>query len=102
MPSPLSPSGSFEASPPAPPLLPLHAALLRRSVGALAAREHRCEHCGRTPLLGERVYLYETGEQPEALVCELCRARRREAPARSEEVRVPRAARAVRVRSRAA
>jgi len=33
--------------------------LLRRGVGALAADRHRCADCGRTPLVGERVHLYE-------------------------------------------
>ena len=52
-------------------------------------------HCHRTPLVGERVYLYA-----QAMVCELCRPRRREAPQRSELVRSPEHKRAVRVRTR--
>ena len=71
--------------------------LLRRSVGALAARRVRCVHCRRTPLVGERVYVY--GER---LVCELCRSNRREAPARSEIVHSPEHDRAVKLRPRAA
>ncbi len=35
----------------------------------LAEELTRCHDCGRTPLIGEHVYLYETAE----LVCELCR-----------------------------
>lgn len=75
---------------PAPPStggrpLPLHIALLRRSVGALAARASRCWHCHRTPLVGERVYLYAASAD-ERMVCELCRPLRRETPHRSELV----------------
>jgi hypothetical protein len=58
--------------------------LLRRGVGALAADRHRCEDCGRTPLVGERVHTYEARH---AVVCELCRPARREQPAHSEVVR---------------
>ena len=68
-------------------------ALLRKSVGALAEARDRCVHCHRTPLIGERVYLYS-----ERSVCELCRPRRREAPQATELVRSPEHARAVRVR----
>jgi hypothetical protein len=57
--------------------------LLRKGVGALYAGRASCEDCGRTPLLGERVHLFADG----ALVCELCRPRRRPAePERSEVV----------------
>ena len=73
--------------------LPLHAALLRRSIGALGAARHQCAHCRRTPLVGERVHLY--GER---LVCTLCLPLRREPPERSVTVRSPEHARAVRVR----
>ncbi len=79
--SAVSPSPGFEL------------ALLRKSVGALAARRHRCAHCHRTPLIGERVYLYS-----DRIVCELCRPRRREPPQATELVRSPEHARAVRVR----
>src|SRR4029453_17117594 len=46
--------------------------LLRQSVGALAERRTTCDHCRRTPLVGERVYLYAAAAG-ERLVCELCR-----------------------------
>jgi hypothetical protein len=59
--------------------------LLRHSVGALTERRTTCEHCRRTPLVGERVYLYAAAAG-ERLVCELCRHLRRETPARSEIV----------------
>jgi hypothetical protein len=77
------------------PTAPMERALLRRSVGALSEERPLCVHCHRTPLLGERVYLYA-----ERIVCELCRPRHREAPQRSELVRSPEHKRAVRVRSR--
>jgi hypothetical protein len=81
----------LSASPPAP----IAQALLRRSVGLLTDERPRCAHCHRTPLVGERVYLYA-----QAIVCELCRTRRRNAPERSELVRSPEHKRAVRVRPR--
>ena len=56
--------------------------LLRRSVMALAAGRDRCDGCHRTPLVGERVHVYEGGRT----LCELCRRERREAPLRSESV----------------
>ena len=66
-----------------PPML--ESVLLRKSIGALSSRRHRCAHCRRTPLVGERVYLYAAAAG-ERLVCELCRPLRREPPARSELV----------------
>jgi hypothetical protein len=70
----------------------LELALLRKSVWALTARRENCVHCHRTPLTGERVYLY--GQR---MVCELCRPLRREAPERSQLVHSPEHRRAVRV-----
>jgi CRISPR/Cas system-associated protein Cas10 (large subunit of type III CRISPR-Cas system) len=72
----------------------LELALLRRSVGAMAAGNERCEHCHRTPLVGERVYLYDSGE----MLCELCRALRRDSPAASRLVHSPELGNAVRIR----
>jgi hypothetical protein len=57
--------------------------LLRAGVGVLAADRARCRDCGRTPLIGEEIHLYERG----AVVCELCRQLRAEAPASTERVR---------------
>ena len=79
----------------ASPTATIESALLRKSVGLLTDARPRCHHCHRTPLVGERVYLYAS-----ALVCELCRPRRRDAPQRSELVRSPEHRRAVRVRNR--
>ena len=79
----------------ASPTAPIERALLRKSVGLLTDERPHCHHCHRTPLVGERVYLYA-----QALVCELCRPSRRDAPQRSELVRSPEHKRAVRVRTR--
>jgi hypothetical protein len=70
--------------------------LLRQSVGALAERRTTCDHCRRTPLVGERVYLYAAAG--ERLLCELCRHLRRESPERSELVHSAESAGSVRVR----
>jgi hypothetical protein len=72
------------------------AALVRRSVGALSAGRHTCRHCHRTPLVGERVYLYARGAQDEEIVCELCRPLRVAAPDRTLLVRSAEQAGAVR------
>jgi len=77
------------------PTAPIERALLRKSVGLLTDERPRCHHCHRTPLVGERIYLYAS-----ALVCELCRPRRRDTPQRSELVRSPEHKRAVRVCTR--
>lgn len=80
--------------------LPFEAMLLRKSVGALASRRHRCVHCHRTPLVGEHVYIYAAPGGAERLVCELCRSLRREAPARTEIVHSVERDRCVRLRPR--
>jgi hypothetical protein len=49
----------------------LELALLRRGVDQRAAGRECCSRCGRTPLVGERVYTVDEGG---ALACELCRA----------------------------
>jgi hypothetical protein len=59
--------------------------LLRRSVGVLTSDRNRCADCGRTPLVGERVHLYE--ECDGGVVCELCRPMRRGHPVATETVR---------------
>jgi hypothetical protein len=67
-----------------PTLLPadLELRLLRKGVGALTAGRAACADCGRTPLAGERLHHYGV-----AVVCELCRMRRRQEPDSSERVR---------------
>jgi hypothetical protein len=73
--------------------------LLRRGVGILTADRNRCADCGRTPLVGERVHLYE---HRGAVVCELCRALRRDDPVCSETVRHTEHGHGVRLTARAA
>lgn len=73
--------------------------LLRRGVGALAADRSRCTDCGRTPLIGEHVHLYERGH---GIVCELCRPLRRASPIATELVRHSEHGHAVRLAARAA
>ncbi len=73
--------------------------LLRRGVDALTADQRRCADCGRTPLVGEHVHLYE---RDRAIVCELCRPLRREHPAASQLVRHSEHGHAVRLAARAA
>ena len=46
----------------------LERALLRKSVGTLAADRVACVDCRRTPLVGERVHRTAAG----AAICELC------------------------------
>jgi hypothetical protein len=59
--------------------------LLRRGVGELEADRSRCIDCGRTPLTGEQVHLYDGRRH--GIVCALCRRLRREQPVASEIVR---------------
>jgi hypothetical protein len=73
--------------------------LLRRGVGALEADRDRCADCGRTPLTGELVHLYDGGGE---VVCELCRTLRRNAPVASEIVRHCEHGHTVRLTARAA
>jgi hypothetical protein len=61
----------------------LELALLRKGVGALVAGRHSCSDCGRTPLVGERIYLFARG----AVVCALCRPLHAAEPERSDLVR---------------
>jgi hypothetical protein len=58
-------------------------AMVRLSIEDLAAERAHCGDCGRTPLLGEDVHLYEGGR----IVCELCRQLRAEPPVSTERVR---------------
>jgi len=84
--------------------------LLRRGVGALEADRHRCADCGRTPLTGEHVHLYESPParphrppgRAHGIVCELCRPLRRDAPVATEIVRHCEHGHTVRLTARAA
>ena len=71
----------------------LELALLRRGVDQRAAGRECCEHCCRTPLTGERVYLYDGGR----VLCELCRARHRQEPLESHVVHTPAAGHSIRI-----
>jgi len=71
--------------------------LLRKSVDHLGEDRHRCGDCGRTPLIGERIYAYDNDD----IVCELCRALRGEEPIASRLVRHD-SGQNVRVRARVA
>lgn len=66
-------------------MLELEFALLQRGMDARAAERERCRRCRRTPLVGERVYVYEGG----AILCELCRSLKRERPSQSRTVHGP-------------
>lgn len=74
--------------------------LLRRGVGALTSDRNRCADCGRTPLVGERVHLFE--ERGGDVVCELCRPLRHGHPAATETVRHSPQGNCVRLTARAA
>jgi hypothetical protein len=73
--------------------------LLRRGVRSLTADRHRCVDCSRTPLVGERIHLYE---RISGIVCELCRPLRRSAPLATEIVRHSELGHTVRLTARAA
>jgi hypothetical protein len=73
--------------------------LLRRGVRRLSEARHRCVDCARTPLVGERVHLYE---RLPGIVCELCRQLRATPPLASELVRHSELGHTVRLTARAA
>ncbi len=79
----------------------LERSLFMRGLGGLTADRTPCADCGRTPLTGEDVHLYEGAGAPE-VVCELCRQLRREAPLASELVRHCEHGQTVRLTARAA
>ncbi|HUA11273.1 MAG TPA: hypothetical protein VMA83_04650 [Solirubrobacteraceae bacterium] len=59
--------------------------LLRISVGVLEDERRSCRDCGRTPLTGETVYVYE--DRRGELFCELCRRRDASTPSAQFAVR---------------
>jgi hypothetical protein len=77
--------GAMETS--AHDMLDLELALLRRGLDERIAgsRSQCCSHCHRTPLIGERIYEYDSG----AIACELCRRRKRAVPHGSHVVHGP-------------
>jgi hypothetical protein len=78
---------------PARPRAAFEVSLVGPSLRALAARRQRCEHCRRTPLVGERIFFY--GER---MVCALCRHLRREPPGREDIVHAGERGRTVKAR----
>jgi hypothetical protein len=72
--------------------------LLLKGVGRLIAVRERCADCGRTPLAGERVHLYER----DGAVCALCRPQRSADPERTQLVRGGEHGHTVRVTARPA
>ena len=60
-----------------------------RASGRAKRDAAHCSDCGRTPLIGEHVHLYARG----AVVCELCRPRRRHPPEGSQPSATPSTAR---------
>jgi hypothetical protein len=70
------------------------------NAGQVDPARPRCIHCGRTPLVGELLHVYEA-TSGDRHVCELCRSRHREPPARSELVHSSEHHRAVKARTRA-
>jgi hypothetical protein len=77
---------------------PLELELLRQSVDRLAAVTERCGHCRRTPLIGERVYVYASG----AILCELCRQLEPSNPRASKIVHGPEFGHTMRITDRRA
>jgi hypothetical protein len=60
-------------------------ALLRRGVHDINEDCESCARCHRHPLIGERVYVYESGQ----VLCELCRSGERGAHTGSHVVHGP-------------
>jgi hypothetical protein len=65
--------------------LALELALLRKGLDERLAGSERCSCCDRTPLVGERVYVYQSG----AIACALCRGRQRQTPVQTRIVHGP-------------
>jgi hypothetical protein len=76
----------------------LERALLRNSVLRLEAGRDRCRDCHRSPLIGERMFVYTNGRA----VCELCHATRPDEPAEVHLVRATQSGHTVLRVSRAA
>jgi hypothetical protein len=76
--------------------------LMMRGLGALESGRSRCDDCGRTPLTGEQVHLYEDRPgRPPKVVCELCSQLRREQPVGRETIHSACHGQTVRVTARA-
>lgn len=70
--------------------LDLELALLRRGLDARSDDpSERCARCHRTPLTGERIYVYESDPAHPRIACELCRPAERREPTASRTVHGP-------------
>ncbi len=58
---------------------------MRQGLDRLSAVCERCRCCHRTPLIGERVYVYASG----SITCELCRTSLRDRPVESRVIHGP-------------
>ena len=77
--------------------------LMMRGLDALEDGRSQCADCGRTPLIGESVDLYEDRPgRPPRLVCELCSQLRRDTPVARDTVRHACHGQTVRLTARAA
>jgi hypothetical protein len=66
-------------------MLDLELALLRKGLDERLAGSERCACCNRTPLVGEQVYVYESG----LIACAWCRRRQRHNPVATRVVHGP-------------
>jgi len=81
----------------------LERGLFMRGLDTLTAERTPCSDCGRTPLTGELVHLYESrSAEGSDVVCELCRQLRLEPALASELVRHDEHGQTVRLTARAA
>jgi hypothetical protein len=76
--------------------------LMMRGLGERQDDRAQCADCGRTPLIGEQVDLYEDRPgRPPRLVCELCSQMRHGSPVARETVRTACHGQTVRLTARA-
>ena len=76
----------------------LERSLLRRGMNQRAADLERCGRCHRTPLIGERIYIYDR----ESVRCELCRDSETRAPVGSRVIHGPEFGHTMRITDRRA
>ena len=91
----------MEALPEAQPereMAALERALLRRAIDERDTTREVCALCRRSPLVGERVYVAESG----TMLCELCRPREFELPVRRSTIHGPEYGHTLRVSDRRA
>jgi hypothetical protein len=74
-------------------MLDIELALLRKGLDERLAGSERCTRCNRTPLVGERVYVYESG----VIACALCRRKQRGTPLHTRTVHGPEFGHTIRV-----